>query len=143
MTTRPLTDQDVLDRARNLEGRPFHPQGRGEAGIDCIALIALPYGLAGGPFDRTNYDVERAVLADLEESLAAAGFERTETSRPADVLVFADGTRGTAHCGIRTDRGFIHVAESLRVREVPLGGAWAERLVASYRMPGLGRTIAW
>ena len=115
---------DWVARARALVGTRFRPQGRSDAGLDCVGLMVAAYALPPGavPGDyRLAGAHGAAILAG-----ATRYFRRVARSqaRPGDALLFLiDGRQ--SHLAVKTERGFVHAHAGLRrVVETPGAADW-------------------
>jgi cell wall-associated NlpC family hydrolase len=117
-----MTGQEIAARARALVGVRFRPQGRSaREGVDCIGLAALALGVEGA---RRNYALHGGNLELLESGFVEAGLQRTDVSRPGDVLVMRAGP-AQLHVGIATATGIVHADAGLRrVVERPGSPEW-------------------
>lgn len=140
MTTR----ADIVTCARTWLGTRFHHQGRVKGvGCDCAGLVvgvAREMGLSD--FDVTGY----ARLPDGEylRSLCEKHMTRVRFAdiKTGDVLLlrFADHPQHLAIVGDYTHGGMsmIHAyAPSKKVVETRIDGAWWDRAVGVYRLPGV------
>jgi hypothetical protein len=89
--------------------------------LDCIGLAALALGLEGA---RRDYAVRGGNIESLEGGMENAGLQRTDVSRPGDVLVMRAGP-AQLHVGIATEKGLVHADAGLRrVVERPGSPEW-------------------
>lgn len=124
-------DDDVIRRARALIGVRFRPQGRSaEAGLDCIGVVAVAFGLTG---IRSDYRLRASDAEELNRGFAEGGFMpiAATDAGAGDVLVVQAGFR-QLHVVILTPDGYLHGDAGLRrVVEVPGAVAWP--VVAAWR----------
>ena len=146
----------VVAEARAWIGTPFrHRASVRGAGCDCLGLVrgvwravhgAEPAALPLYPQGWDSAEGE-ALLHGLQAALAPAN----GAEQAGDVLLFRL-QRGMAarHLGLRSDRPggphFIHAFIGHGVVESPLGGVWARRIVARFRLrpvraTGTGGTV--
>lgn len=122
---------DVVARARALIGVKFRPQGRSpEAGLDCIGVVAMVFGLAAV---RSDYRLRFSARQELNGEFTACGFRPIEVTKAdvGDVLVVEAGHR-QLHVVVLTRDGYLHADAGLRrVVEVPGAVAWP--VVAAWR----------
>lgn len=124
--------QDYSARARALVGIRFRPQGRDpRAGLDCVGLVLLTYGIAVDAV-RRNYRLSGDHRAEAERELARF-FRRARTNAPCrGALMFLAVTPEQLHFAVRTDLGFVHADARLgRVVETPGPPRWP--VLATYR----------
>jgi len=137
-----ITRQAIVDKAREYLDTPFHHLGRQKGvGIDCIGLAICVAQELGLSWDEEHYDRHPKpglLLRRLRETLQ----EKPLNERlPGDLVVFwIRHTSDDCHCGIVTDRGFVHTyydpnRVNSRVTEVELVSFWEERLLACFKYP--------
>ena len=118
----------IVARAQALIGARFRPQGRsGEAGLDCIGLVAAALE-APAPDD---YRLSGGSAARVAAGLRAAGLRPVDDLNPGDALVLASGP-GQVHLGIWTGAALIHADARLR-RVVARPGRPAWRVLSIWR----------
>lgn len=117
-------NDDVVRRARALIGVRFRPQGRSvEAGLDCIGVVAMAFGLTGV---RSDYRLRASKADEVNRAFYDGGFEPISATEagPGDVLVVQAGFR-QLHVVILTPDGYLHGDAGLRrVAEVPGTVGW-------------------
>lgn len=117
-------NEDVVRRARALIGVRFRPQGRSvEAGLDCIGVVAVTFGLTRV---RSDYRLRAADADEVNGAFADCGFAAIAATEAGvgDVLVVQAGFR-QLHVIILTPDGYLHGDAGLRrVVEVPGAVAW-------------------
>lgn len=124
----------IVARARSLIGRRFRPQGRSDAGLDCIGLAAAALNVDPPVAD---YRLRGGSLARLAAGLAAAGLRRSRTRKAGDMLAMRSGPE-QLHLGIWTGDGIVHADARLRrVVERPGEPPWP--VLGSWRL----RSEAW
>jgi len=127
---------DVVRRARALIGVRFRPQGRDrQAGLDCIGVVAMAFGLTAV---RRDYGLRSGDAVELNGEFAASGFLPIAATQagPGDVLLVQAGHR-QLHVVILTPEGYLHADAGLRrVVEVPTAVAWP--VVGAWRHPENG-----
>ena len=133
---------DLIAEARTLLGTPFLHQGRQPGvGIDCGGLIVHLLAFAGIDYDITGYS--RVPAGDRLKRHCDAVLESKSKYElePADVLLFSI-KRDPQHIGLYTGRTIVHAwysaGPSAGVVEHRLTDLWTKRLVAAYRIPGIG-----
>lgn len=129
---------NAVERARGLIGVRFRPQGRStEAGLDCIGLATLAYGVSPARV-RSDYRLQGGSRDELERELAPL-FDRIAAARaaPGDLLLVAPGPR-QLHLIVLTPGGFVHAdARRRRVVEVPGVVPWP--VLSAWRHPNRER----
>lgn len=141
-----MTPQDIVDKAREYIGTPFHHGARvkGE-GIDCVQLLIAIFNELGADIaDHNDYsrfdEFERLIeilrtycdeIYDLpgDESLVQNG----------DILAFR-GTLMYNHCGIYCGGTFVHAYASPaygKVIEEDLTPLWKSRVAFVFRFRGV------
>lgn len=141
-----VTRQDIIAAARTYLGTPHHHQGRLRGvGVDCIGLISgvgKALGLTGHDHRRYSRHPDGVTLIrELDKGLVWMKGCKCN-AEPGDVLVFwmDRAKKKPQHVAILTDYGMIHTHQGVgKVVEHRFTGAWARRLVAVYRFPGIGR----
>lgn len=132
------TREQVVLAAREWLGTPWHHQGRVKGvGVDCVGLvIGVARDLGLSAFDVTGY-ARRPLESDLLNG-CHAHMQPVPLAFPGDAMLFRiDGQ--AQHLGIITDIGLLHAyAPMRRVVEHRLDEAWAARIVAAFRLPGVG-----
>lgn len=99
----------VVARARALIGTRFRPQGRGDAGLDCIGLAAAALNRRA-PDD---YPQRGGSLELLAAALRVAGLKPRRGRRAGDLLAMRSGPE-QLHLGIWTGEGIVHADARLR-----------------------------
>ena len=137
MTTR----QDIIDKAREFIGTPFHHQARLKGiGIDCVGLLVCVANELGIPIqDRTVYTSNPdGVTLKKELDQALNQIYLTEVAA-GDVLVFWYTKRQyPQHVAIKTDIGIIHAHQSIHiVTEHSIPPKWQKRIMLAYKYPGV------
>ncbi len=132
--------KDIVDKAREFLGTPFHHQGRLKGiGLDCIGLISEVAGELGMRNEhKANYPRHpdgKTLLAGLKGNV-----ERIEVDDavPGDILVFwmDNNSKHPQHIGIKTDKGLIHTCQSTgKVVEHCIDEKWAKRIVCAFKFP--------
>lgn len=133
--------EDIIRRARECLGWPYHPQGRCRAGIDCLGLIAVCSGLNGTNLDRINYAYGKERAGELRAGLLEAGFAPVpiHEAEPGDVVTFhGNNPRIERHAAVLTETGLIHITQHMRgVME----RGWTDGLLrlrhSAYRFPSV------
>jgi lipoprotein Spr len=118
-------------RARAMVGTRFRPQGRSDAGLDCVGLMIAAYALPPESVPR-DYRLAGAHGAAILDG-ARRHFRRIprRQARPGDALLFLIDER-QSHLAVKTERGFVHAHAGLgRVVETPGAAEWP--LVAALR----------
>jgi cell wall-associated NlpC family hydrolase len=142
----PFTRQDVIDRAREMLGTPFHHQGRVPGiGVDCAGLLKVTFSKLGRRVvDRTDYE-RNPDGETLMSTLLANDLVRIsqKDEKPADVVVFWINrhTKAPQHVAFKTDRGLLHcVCEEPKTKhpgkvvETSFDDRWRRRVVATLRL---------
>ena len=115
---------DVVRRARALIGVRFRPQGRTvKAGLDCIGVVAMAFGLTAV---RGDYALRSGNADVVNGEFASSGFLPIPPAEAGagDVLLVRTGFR-QLHVVILTVDGYLHADAALRrVVEVPGAVAW-------------------
>ena len=140
-----VSPSEVVRGARGYLDTPFHHQGRNRAGMDCAGLIArVAWDLGLSEYDLRDYgpvpngDRMRAVLREqLEELPPGSALElglvallRFEKD-PQHLAFVADYLHG--------GWSLVHALQAAgRVTEHRLNQLWRNRIVALYRLPGVG-----
>jgi cell wall-associated NlpC family hydrolase len=126
-----------IAEARTWRGVPWVHQGRNRFGVDCIGLLLV----VAWHFELSDYDVTgygRAPNGEFMRHECERLMVRVDTAEPGDVLLMRF-TGSPQHVMLKTDAGVLHSwATAGKVCEVALPDAWARRVVASYRVPGVG-----
>ena len=136
-----MTDNDILDAARQCLGTKFRHQGRLVAfGLDCAGVaIHVARQIGAGHLDVSGYGRTPA-NGQLEQSLDSQPcLERVflEDRRPGDLLLmrFASEPQHIAICAGET---IIHAYEAAGLCcEHRLSSLWAARIVRVYRFRGI------
>jgi lipoprotein Spr len=122
------TGAAAVRRARALIGVPFRPQGRsGTAGLDCVGLAALAFGLPLSGV-RRDYALRGGTCGEAEHGLETF-FVRiaSDDAGEGDLLLVRPGA-AQLHMLILSDAGYIHADAGLRrVTEVPGAVPWPIR----------------
>lgn len=135
MTTR----QAFVDTARTCIGTPFRHQGRlKDAGLDCIGLVIWTMKTLGiSDYDYTTYsmmppaDLMAQIMSEKLVIIALAD------ACPGDLYRFDVGGEAI-HVGIATDVGVLHAVQARDgIVEHRLDSSWTDRIVDTYRIPGL------
>jgi lipoprotein Spr len=113
---------EVIAAARRCVGARFRLHGRSiEAGLDCVGVAALAFGVEapGG------YPLRGGTASAIAARIDTSGLRRVSGDpRPGDLMLIEAGPY-QHHLLIRTDRGFVHADAGLRrVVEVPGPPAW-------------------
>jgi hypothetical protein len=122
--------------ARALVGRPFRPQGRGAAGLDCVGVVIEAAGAAGIRVAvRRDLPLRGLRYEDAELLLREAGCVvlPVRASRAGDLLVRVPATR-QVHLAVRTHGGIVEAHAGLRrvvERPLPANEVWQ----ACWRLP--------
>ena len=136
------TGSDIVTCARSQLGVRWRHQGRSRDGRDCIGLVLyVAHTLGLSDFDTADYDrhaKDETMLLLCKQHLVQI---QPWNMRAGDVAVFAfDKQR---HIGIITNHvhgglGLIHAyAINREVVEGRLDEAWRNRIVGSFRFPGV------
>lgn len=119
-----MRPEDIVNRARQLVGVRFRPQGRSpEHGLDCVGLAALATGIEGV---RRDYALRFGDARTVARGLAGLGFEPVDPDKAqaGDLLVVRPGA-GQLHIVVATGNGFVHADAGLRrVVEAPGRAPW-------------------
>lgn len=96
-------------------GTAFRPQGRGEAGLDCLGLVLLSMGAAGVELDVPKLALRGHGEQQVLHRLSSLGFQPLSVGASAcgDILLSFPATR-QAHLAIRTWQGFVEANAALR-----------------------------
>lgn len=131
---------DHAERARQLVGTRFRPQGRSsELGLDCIGLVmavfAIPPALVRRDY-RLRGDHRHEIMTGL-----APWFRRVPRPRrrPGDVLLFQVAS-SQMHLAVQTGDGMVH-ADALRGKVVESGAIPLWPLVAVFRLRARPRKV--
>lgn len=140
-----MTPDQVIAVARTWLGTPYHHQGRlKHVGVDCIGLI-LGVGSECGQhgFDRPEFVAYgrrpprgKSMLTYFDDLIVA----RAGEPQPSDILVFwvNKETKRPQHIALYTGSTLIHTfADIGRVVEHGFSPEWREKLVKTYRFPGV------
>lgn len=130
-----MTGEQVVARGRALIGVRFRPQGRSDAGVDCIGVVAMAFGLTAV---RGDYGLRSSDVGEVEREFAGSGFVRIAATEAGagDVLLVRAGYR-QLHVVILTGEGYLHADAGLRrVVEVPGAVGWP--VVSAWRAWGEG-----
>lgn len=139
---RPVSRQEIIDAAMELEGVPWKHQGRSTTGVDCIGLLRH----VAVRLELTDYDVagyRRTPGLDFVKRLREAGLRRKPMSerKTGDVMIFRDGTQ-PMHVGflvVRPDGEWILHSTALH-RKVMLeryGHELVDNALHCWQMPGV------
>ena len=116
--------KSYADRARALVGTRFRPQGRSEAGLDCVGLVIAAFDL---PPDaaRSDYRLRGEHRDEIVQGLSPHfRHVRNGQGRAGDVLLLSVAS-DQLHLGIRTATGLVHADARIgRVVETPGGPPW-------------------
>jgi len=118
-----MTGEQVVARGRALVGVRFRPQGRSDAGVDCIGVVAMAFGLSAV---RGDYGLRSCDAAEVEREFEGSGFlpVAVTDAGSGDVLLVRAGFR-QLHVVILTEEGYLHADAGLRrVVEVPGAVGW-------------------
>lgn len=123
--------QSYADGARALVGTRFRPQGRSDAGLDCLGLVIAAFDF---PTDaaRRDYRLRGAHRREIEQGLGRY-FRRIQKGqgRAGDVLLMSVAS-DQLHLGIQTPTGFVHADARIgRVVETPGRPPWP--IIGIYR----------
>ena len=133
-----ISGVDVVTAARGWLGTPWHHQGRVRGvGVDCVGvIIGVARDLGLSTFDVTGY-ARRPAAGELASG-CICHMTPVEAGQPGDVLLFhMDGQ--AQHLGVATDIGVLHAfAPMRRVVEHGLDDGWRAKIVAAFRLPGVG-----
>jgi hypothetical protein len=122
---------DFAARARALIGTRFRPQGRDQAGLDCIGLVAAVYDVRVSGIPRA-YRLRGDHRTELEQGLAPF-FRRLSPAkmRSGDIMLLKV-REDQVHLAVRSPAGFIHAHAGIgRVVETPGQPEWP--LLGAYR----------
>lgn len=134
----------IVDKAREYLGTPWHHQGRVKTvGVDCIGLVlCVAKDIRLGDFDKPLYRQYgrrpprgRGMLEEFDEVC-----EQSTYPTLGDIIVFWINpvSKRAQHCGILTDIGVIHTySEVGKVVEHRIDEKWAKRVIRLYRYPGV------
>lgn len=134
-----VTGKQLVEKAREYLGTPFHHQGRCKGiGVDCAGLIVCSARELGiDVVDSPTYSRlpdGRTLQACIERCMVEVPLEQ---ARDGDMLVFRM-VRYPSHVGLKTDKGFIHTYSGVgRVVEHGYVEPWVSRTVAAYRFKGM------
>jgi len=141
-----IMGQDVVRKAREYLGTPFHHQGRLKGiGIDCVGLVfctAKELGLLDGVKDCFGYSRSPDGSTFMQETSRALMPLEVEEAMEGDVLAFwmtrSEQHRYPQHMGFCTDIGLLHTyASSGCVVEHGLDARWQRRILGAFRIPGV------
>lgn len=127
-------NDNVVERARELVGVRFRPQGRrAESGLDCVGLVLQAHEIAGPvPTYQLRGDHVHKLKHALLQYFVEVGPHRLS---PGDVLLLQISPQ-QVHLAIHAGPTFIHAdARARRVLEVPGASPWP--LISAY-----GRRLA-
>jgi len=134
-----ITQQELIDAARQWVGVKYMHQGRTRFGIDCIGLIievGKEVGILPQEFDQVNYSRLPTSKSQLLSEIAAR-CEQTKTPEPASLLVI-QWTREPYHVAICTGTTLIHSSATVgRVVEHGYRPPWPALTLSSWRLPGV------
>ncbi|MEW5708785.1 MAG: peptidase P60 [Pseudomonadota bacterium] len=138
-----VTRADIVAKAREYLGTPFHHQGRVKGvGVDCAGLvICVARDLGLTDFDTIDYG--RHADGARMRALLEAHLERVPFSeaRPGDVLYLWFVKEGQ-HLAFLTELDppyVLHATAAYRkVVEHRLDETWRARVAGAYRFPGVG-----
>lgn len=129
---------DIITEARSWIGTRWRHQGRNASGIDCVGLI-IRVGNDLGIFEHEcRTYTRRTVGKRFDAYFEEAGMTRLPFARaqPGDVVVTSDNSF-PCHCGILTDKGFVHAyAARKRCLEEPID-IWRDRIICAMAWPGV------
>lgn len=140
-----ITRVQVVAKAREYVGTPYHHQGRVKGhGVDCIGLIFCIFGELGiDGFDKQEYRNCRrspprgeGMLRDFD---VVCGTRLCDVE-PGDLAVFWINTtsRRPQHVALVTDYGLLHTYSDVgRVVEHLFAPEWRERFICGYHVPGV------
>lgn len=137
-----MNRSDVVEKAREYIGTPFHHQGRVKGvGVDCIGLITgVAHELGLFTHDRTDYSRTpdgKTMLLELGKVLKPINVDDVQ---PGDMYIFwmSSCSKFPQHVGILTDHGIIHTYGDVeKVVEQSLDDFWKERIHSAYKYPGV------
>lgn len=117
-----MDGEEIVRRARAHVGARFRAQGRsGEAGLDCVGLVAAALGETQAPRD---YRMRGGSAEELARGLARAGLRPVADPQPGDIVVMRPGAE-QLHLGVWTGSGLVHADAGLgRVVERPGQPPW-------------------
>jgi len=139
----PNIQQQIVDKAREYVGTPFHHQGRLKGvGVDCVGLIicvSKELGLGLEKYDNTNYSRSPSSTA-LFDVIAKTNLVELPSLdiQLGDILVFFlnPRTRAPQHIAFFSDIGMIHTYEKAKkVSEHSFTKKWRESLLTVFRFP--------
>lgn len=105
---------EPFERARQLLGSPFRPQGRSPVtGLDCVGVVILAFALRD--VDRPSYRFAGWSWRKIEHEIGTWFTLSSPNSRQRNRLVVFDFGR-SFHFGVTGDRSFVHA--DLRLRRV-------------------------
>lgn len=115
----------AVERARQLIGVRFRPQGRSPAlGLDCLGLAALAFRLPTGRVP-VDYRLHASARERLERELGAYFRQVPPAEITAGDLAVVEPGVGQLHVLILTGRGYIHADAGLRrIVEAPGPSQW-------------------
>jgi hypothetical protein len=123
---------DYEAAARALIGERFRAQGRGDAGLDCIGVVLITFGISP-ELVRSDYAFKGPHDVGMVRAALDKHFRRVPRTqlRCGDVMLLAAGGR-QPHLAVRTGSGFVHAHAGIRrVVETPGDPEWP--LLAVYR----------
>lgn len=128
--------EKFLKTAQSYLGTPFHHQGRGRHGLDCLGLVTSSLARQGVKVknEPTGYGQQPfgdLLVRSIEQSGLVARID-FEERRPGDLLVFRIRTE-PQHMGIVIEPfTFIHAIEGGGVQRATLSEAWLNRIVGVF-----------
>lgn len=136
--TTPIREQ-IVATARTALGVPFRHQGRSlTRGVDCIGLVICVLNKLGlSDFDYTSYPMQPPADLMTQTMRELLTVIPRDQAQPGDLYRFKVAGE-PIHVGIATDVGVIHAVQSTGgVVEHVLSPAWSNRIVETYRLPGV------
>jgi len=137
-----VTTTDIVNKAREYLGTPFHHQGRLKGtGVDCIGLVSGVFKeLNLVSYDNVTYSrfpSGNLLMSELRKVFDEVQYEEV---REGDILVFwfNPRTKSPQHIGIKSSRGIIHTWAGVgKVVEHSINERWIKRILAVFRLKGV------
>lgn len=141
-----MTREEIANRALELRGIRFHPQGRSREGLSCDGVLALAGGIAGTAIDEVWHHGRELKKGQFREALLRVGFvevigEDGELPEPlpGQAMIFKSPISGVEnHAAVRTESGMVHVNEEFgEVRRSRYDIPWPRMLSGVFEFPGV------
>lgn len=133
---------DIVNKAREFMGTPFHHQGRLKGvGVDCIGLLTgVAEELGIKLVDNTKYTRNPDGKHFMEQMRKNMSEIPVDEAQIGDVIIFwfDRHTKFPQHAGILTDIGIIHTYGDVgKVTENTLTDKWKEQMITAFQFPGV------